>query len=369
MATGRFLEYMGQGLAADRPVAPDIPADGIALYWSTDTSILEFWEGAAWLPIPLGILTFLGLLDTPDDYTGHGTKLLTVKAAEDGIEFTTAPAAFTTESIQDLVGALIAAGAGITAVYDDGAATLTISSTITQYTDEMVRDIMGIALVAGAGVTVTPDDGLDTITIACTITQYTDEMVRDVIGVALVAGAGITITPNDGADTITIVCTITQYTDEMAQDAVAAMVVDTATIDATYTDGTPELKFDVIQAALKPTEQFVVALSDETTAIANGTGKASWSFGYDFTITEVYIKIGTVSSSGAVTFDVNKAGATIFSTNPSIVAGQKTNLTGGGTAAVISTATSTKGDEFTADIDAAGTGAKGAKVIIIGYRT
>lgn len=70
--------------------------------------------------------------------------------------------------------------------------------------DESVRDVIGAALVAGAGVTVTPNDGADTITVTSTITQYTDEMARDALSAALVAGANITITPNDGADTITI---------------------------------------------------------------------------------------------------------------------------------------------------------------------
>lgn len=121
-------------------------------------------------------------------------------------------------------------------------------------------------------------------------------------------------------------------------------------------------------ANIKPREQFVVAISDETTAITAGTGKTSWGFGYDFTITEVYILLGAAqSSSGDVQVDINKNGVTIFSTEPVIQASESTSLTG--TAAVIDVATSTKGDIFTADIVSAGTGAKGLKAVIVGYRT
>ncbi|CAN7169038.1 hypothetical protein LJR234_000374 [Mesorhizobium amorphae] len=111
-----------------------------------------------------------------------------------------------------------------------------------------------------------------------------------------------------------------------------------------------------------------VACSDQSTAITAGNGKTDFFAPMDATITEVFIAIGTVSSSGAVTFDLNKAGATMFSTNPSIVAGERTNLTGGGTAGVLSTTTWAKGDYFTVDFDAAGTGAKAAKMIIRGTR-
>jgi hypothetical protein len=73
---------------------------------------------------------------------------------------------------------------------------------------ELIRDTIAAALVAGASITITPNDGADTIAIACSLTQYTDEMARDAIGAALAAATGatggVTITVNDGADTITI---------------------------------------------------------------------------------------------------------------------------------------------------------------------
>jgi hypothetical protein len=103
-----------------------------------------------------------------------------------------------------------------------------------------------------------------------------------------------------------------------------------------------------------------IAVSDETTAITAGTAKVTWYVPYACTVLEVFIGVTTQSSSGVVTADVNKAGTSIFSTNPSIDASEDTSLTG--TAAVLSTTSLAKGDKMTVDIDAAGTGAKGLKV-------
>lgn len=94
---------------------------------------------------------------------------------------------------------------GATLVDDADAATARTTLGVDYTTlDERTRDTIGTALTAGSGITITPNDGADTITVASSITQYTDEMARDALGTALVAGTGITITPNDGADTITI---------------------------------------------------------------------------------------------------------------------------------------------------------------------
>jgi hypothetical protein len=107
-------------------------------------------------------------------------------------------------------------------------------------------------------------------------------------------------------------------------------------------------------------DTWCIAVSDETTAITTGTAKVTWYAPYACTIDEVFSGLSTASTSGAVTADVNKAGTSIFSTNPSIDATEDTSLTG--TAAVLPTTTLAKGDKLTIDIDAAGTGAKGLKV-------
>lgn len=148
-----------------------------------------------------------------------------------------APENLGTEDVQDVVGAMLAAGAGISLSYNDTTGVLTITSTITQYTDEMARDALGAAIVAGTGVSVTVNDPGETITVASTITQYTDEQVRDVIGAALVAGTNITITVNDAGDTITIdAAGGSGYTAENARDDIGAALVAGTGISITVSD-------------------------------------------------------------------------------------------------------------------------------------
>lgn len=110
-----------------------------------------------------------------------------------------------------------------------------------------------------------------------------------------------------------------------------------------------------------------VAISDEATALTTGDAKITFYAPMDATISEVFTGLSTQSSSGAVTADLNKNGSTMFSTKPSIDASEDTSLTG--TAAVLSTTTWTKGDKMVVDLDAAGTGAKGLKMIIRGTRS
>ena len=109
-----------------------------------------------------------------------------------------------------------------------------------------------------------------------------------------------------------------------------------------------------------------VAISDETTQITTGAGKLTIYAPYDFTITEV---IASLSTSGSTTseFDVNLNGSSIFSTRPTVDANENTTGTAA-TPSVLSTTTVTKYDRLSYDIDVAGTGARGAKIYIVGTR-
>lgn len=71
------------------------------------------------------------------------------------------------EGVDDRVAALVVAGTGISATYDDAAGSLTIANTAT-LDAEGVRDTMAAALAAGTNITITVDDPGDTITIAAT---------------------------------------------------------------------------------------------------------------------------------------------------------------------------------------------------------
>lgn len=115
-------------------------------------------------------------------------------------------------------------------------------------------------------------------------------------------------------------------------------------------------------------EVIVVAVSDETTSITTGTAKVTFRMPFAMTLTAVRASLSTASSSGNPAIDINESGVSIFSTTLTIDANEKTSTTAA-TAAVISDTSLADDAEMTIDIDTAGTGAKGLKVALIGYRT
>ena len=114
-------------------------------------------------------------------------------------------------------------------------------------------------------------------------------------------------------------------------------------------------------------EVIAVAVSDEETALTTGTAKVTFRMPFAMTLTAVRASLTTASTSGDPTFDINEGGSTILSTKLSIDSTEKTSTTAA-TAAVISDTALADDAEITIDIDTAGTGAKGAKVYLIGRR-
>ena len=116
-------------------------------------------------------------------------------------------------------------------------------------------------------------------------------------------------------------------------------------------------------------ESWSYALSDETTDIATGTSVITVRAPYAITVTDVRASLSTASTGGTlVTVDVNSNGSTILSGKVKIDNGEKTSVTA---VSAVGISTSNIGDdhEITFDIDAAGVGAKGLKVTIIGYQS
>ena len=114
-------------------------------------------------------------------------------------------------------------------------------------------------------------------------------------------------------------------------------------------------------------EVIAVAISDETTAITTGTAKVTFRMPFAMTVTSVRASLSTASTSGNPTFDINEGGTSILSTKLSIDANEKTSTTAA-TPPVISDSALADDAEITVDIDTAGTGAKGAKIYLIGRR-
>ena len=88
-----------------------------------------------------------------------------------------------------------------------------------------------------------------------------------------------------------------------------------------------------------------LAVSDETTALTGSTTTALGTFHAQNagTWSEILIGVTTAPTGSTLTCDVHKNGTTIFSTKPTIDAGEKTSVTAA-TAAVLSTTTYAKGD-------------------------
>lgn len=134
---GRLLDWLGSGLVADLPdPVVDMPTRVVpgstALYFSTDTQHLFVYDesGPAWFDIDMAAVT-----------------------------------AVSTESLQDMIGAFIVNGAGITVTYDDVGNVLVIDCNVTQYTNEMAQDAIAALIAAGthAGITATYDDATNTL--------------------------------------------------------------------------------------------------------------------------------------------------------------------------------------------------------------
>jgi hypothetical protein len=112
-----------------------------------------------------------------------------------------------------------------------------------------------------------------------------------------------------------------------------------------------------------------IALSDEDTAITTGTAKITFRAPYAMDLYRIpRASLSTASSSGIPTVDINVGGSTILSTKLTIDANEKTSTTAAA-AAVLSSTSIADDAEITMDIDVAGTGAKGLKVVLYYRRT
>lgn len=111
-----------------------------------------------------------------------------------------------------------------------------------------------------------------------------------------------------------------------------------------------------------------IACSDETTNLTTGTAVVTFRMPHAMTMQGVRASLSTASSSGVVDVDVKEGGVSIFSTRLTINANEKTSVTAA-TAAVISDLSLADDAEITVDIVAAGTGARGLKVWLLGTRS
>jgi len=117
------------------------------------------------------------------------------------------------------------------------------------------------------------------------------------------------------------------------------------------------------------TTSFVLACSDEETALTTGT-KLTFRMPFAYTVTAVRASL-TTAGTGAnlVTVDINESGTTILSTKITIDATETTSTTAA-TPPVIDDSDLANDAQMTVDIDQIDSGgvSAGLKVYIIGYR-
>ena len=121
----------------------------------------------------------------------------------------------------------------------------------------------------------------------------------------------------------------------------------------------------------KRTTSFVIACSDETTALTTGTAKVTFRMPYAYTLDSVRASLtGAGGASGTTTIDINEAGSTILSTKITIDYGDLTSV-GASAAPVISDSSLASDAQMTIDIDAVTGDADetGLKVYLIGNKT
>lgn len=129
-------------------------------------------------------------------------------------------------------------------------------------------------------------------------------------------------------------------------------------------------------AALAPVgiQSFVVACSDENTALTTGTAKVTFRMPYAFTLLSgaagVRASLKTAQASGSIfTVDINENGSSILSTKLTIDNTETTSLTAA-TPPVISDTSLADDAVITVDIDQIGaSGASGLKIALIGRPT
>jgi len=117
------------------------------------------------------------------------------------------------------------------------------------------------------------------------------------------------------------------------------------------------------------TTSFVIACSDETTAIDSTGTKATFYMPYDYTVTEVRASLTTTSSSGTPTIDISEDGTSIMTTTKITIDAGDLISTESAVQPVLTDTALADESKITLDVDVTGTDATGLKVYIIGYKT
>lgn len=60
-SSSKITDYIDVGLAASRPVSPNLASGAFGLYFATDTNVLSIWTGSSWTALTgTGTVTSVG---------------------------------------------------------------------------------------------------------------------------------------------------------------------------------------------------------------------------------------------------------------------------------------------------------------------
>lgn len=158
-----------------------------------------------------------------------------------------------------------------------------------------------------------------------------------------------------------------------ATGAAGADGADGVGVDAGGTTGQVLAKasntdYDTEWVSLTTADIYVIACSDETTALTTGTGKVTFRMPTAGTLTAVKATVSTAPAGSALIVDINEGGTSVLSTKLSVDDGEKTSATAA-TPAVISDSALANDAEITIDIDQIGSGTAGAGLKVTLYVT
>ena len=116
------------------------------------------------------------------------------------------------------------------------------------------------------------------------------------------------------------------------------------------------------------TTSFILACSDETTAISDTGTVLTFYMPFDYTVVSVRASLTTTSSSGTPTIDISEDGTSIMTATKITVDPGDLISTESATQPVLTDTALADESKITIDVDVTGTDSTGLKVYIIGYR-